>query len=309
MPLYATILRKLSRLSILSDPRSWWFYAQRRVMGIDTRAKAAAWLARRRPRAAFASDAAARAAAVAAMQSDGFVPIDHRLSPAAIAEMVTYLRGQPVFASYERKPRPTMIDDPDLPDSHVLFHDPEAVVRCPHALAIANDPRVLDVIRGLFGCEPTIGFMTAWWSIPTKDGVPRQAENFHRDVDDMAFIKMFLYLSDVGEDTGPHVYMRGSHADDRLLSIGRFEDSRVFGTFGDNAVVEFRGPAGTSFLENTFGLHRGRPVVAGKRLIFQVVYSLFPLVYSPRKPVARSSDFAGLALDPWINRVYVAPGR
>ena len=38
--------------------------------------------------------------------------------------------------------------------------------------------------------------------IATAEGTPRHAENFHRDVDDLKFIKLFVYLTDVGDENG-----------------------------------------------------------------------------------------------------------
>jgi hypothetical protein len=161
-------------------------------------------------------------------------------------------------------------------------------------------------MASILGCKPTIGYMTAWWSIPTADGVPRHAENFHRDVDDLKFIKLFVYLTDVAAENGPHEFIRGSHADGTLGRIRRYTDEEVRDAFGSDRIVRFTGPAGSAFLENTYGMHRGLPVNEGRRLIFQVVYSLLPLVYGPSRPFPSSVVApASVTLDPYTNRCYV----
>ncbi len=62
----------------------------------------------------------------------------------------------------------------------------------------------------------------------------------------------------------------------------------------------FTGPAGSCFLENTFGMHRGLPPQGRPRLIFQVTYCLMGLPYAPAKPVAPLPP----GFDPFINRFY-----
>jgi hypothetical protein len=68
------------------------------------------------------------------------------------------------------------------------------------------------------------------------------------------------------------------------------------------------GCAGDAFLEDTFGIHKGQPVVEGRRLIFQVVYSMFQQPYGPRRPVSPvgSANLTAQPVDPWVNRVYVS---
>jgi hypothetical protein len=146
--------------------------------------------------------------------------------------------------------------------------------------------------------------MSAWWSLPA-DGTAQQAENFHRDVDDWRFVKLFCYLTDVDETCGPHVFVRGSHKRNKLTDIRRFTDCETEATFGAENLVRFTGQAGTAFLENTYGIHRGTPPQEKPRLIFQILYSLRPVIYGPKTPLARvGANGVPNGLDPFINRVY-----
>jgi hypothetical protein len=174
-------------------------------------------------------------------------------------------------------------------------------------LALANDPRILAIAGQFLGCKPTIGYVAAWWSYHTGKGA-QQAELFHRDVDDWKFVKLFVYLIDVNESDGPHVYVRHSARSAKLAEIRRFTEDEVRQAFGDNNVVAITASAGQGFLEDTFGIHRGLPVTSGHRLIFQVVYSMFPIPYGPRRPVVSPKEIVEAhftTLDPWINRLYV----
>jgi len=119
-------------------------------------------------------------------------------------------------------------------------------------------------------------------------------------------VKFFLYLTDVDDTAGPHIYVKGSHKEDVLLKIRRYTDEEVEGAFGADRIVHFTGPAGTCFLENTYGIHRGLPPASKARLIFQVVYSQSVIIYGPKQPVVARRDLrSSEALDRYVNRVYV----
>lgn len=173
-------------------------------------------------------------------------------------------------------------------------------------MRLANDPRVLDIVSRWLGGAPTLAAIRVWWSTPAGDGTPEHAELFHRDADDLRFVKLFVYLTDVGDDTGPHMFVVGSHRADKLAEIRRYSDEEVAAAFGTDAIRRFTGPAGTAFLEDTYGMHRGIPPVAGPRLIFQPLYAQRPLIYGPREPVIDAADLP-FVLDPYVNRVLVRP--
>ncbi len=300
----ATLRRKLRAGRPFANFRGLVFYAQRRVRSIEGRRRMARVVAGFLPRGEAGDQGASQIAA--ALKQDGFAVLNELLTPQMVNEMRAHFLRQLVYAPYlDNSPRVLMENAHGL-DSHVLWHEDASVISCPHVLDIANDPSVLSVMEAIFGCKPTIGYMTAWWSVPTDDRIPRHAENFHRDVDDLNFIKLFVYLTDVAEENGPHEYIRGSHIDGRLSRIQRYSDNQILETFGTDRLVRFIGAAGSAFLENTYGLHRGQPVQAGRRLIFQVVYSLLPMVYGPVQPFPISAAApASRAIDPYINRQYV----
>jgi hypothetical protein len=280
------------------------FFAQRRIRRRETRQRIARLIASYLPRSSVKRAGSSRI--LAELEQEGFAVLDWLVTPAMAVEMHDHFLRHPVYAPYVPNSPHMLIDDVGLPDSHVFWHEDLAVISCPHALDVANHPEVISAVEAALGCKPTIGYMTAWWSVPTADGMPRQTENFHRDVDDLHFIKLFVYLTDVGSENGPHEFVRGSHVDQRLFRIRRYTDEEVRGTFGPDRLVMFTGGAGSAFLENTYGMHRGLPVHAARRLIFQVVYSLLPLVYGPPRPYSLDAAApVSTCLDPYINRRYV----
>jgi ectoine hydroxylase-related dioxygenase (phytanoyl-CoA dioxygenase family) len=238
----------------------------------------------------------------------GYVILDPLLTASQIQEMRDYFAPRPIKDGY-RESHPSFIGPENAPaGTHVAFYSQDDVLRAPHALRLANDPTVLSIVAGMLGATPTISYMATWWSIPSGKGKPQQAENFHRDVDDWRFVKLFIYLTDVDETAGPHKFVKGSHKVNKLTDIRRFTDEEIADTFGIENQVEFQGRAGTCFLENTYGVHRGVPPASTNRLLLQVLYSLQPTIYGPAKPVARIGiDGIPSGLDPYVNRVYLAP--
>lgn len=282
------------------------FFAQQRLQSVAGRRRLARLVARFLPLPV--TPAGQQSEAAIHLQTHGFAMIKDIVTPEVASEMFGYLRQQPVVESYALKGPRISIDDPQLPDSHTFAIVEEGLISCPHLLDIANHPTVLAAVEGIFGCKPTIGYMTAWWSAPTADGKPREAEYFHRDMDNIHFLKFFVYLSDVAPENGPHEFIRGSHVMPALCDLRRHADDEVLSIFGAERVVRFIGPAGTSFIENTFGLHRGQPVRSGRRLILQIVYSMLPMAFGPATPYSPAL-FAGTRIPPdtYVNRVYRAP--
>jgi len=247
---------------------------------------------------------------VSALRENGIAPLGDLLTLEQLADVRAYLDQLPVSDPYQPGDAPFLPHATDrAPHTHVGYYDAAQVLAAPHLLALANRSDILAIAEAFLGCKPTIGYLASWWSFASADGTAQAAENFHRDVDDWRFVKLFVYLTDVGPDNGPHIYVTRSAQDERLRKIRRYTDEEVRDTFGDDAIVINTGSAGSGFLEDTYGLHKGQPVMAGQRLIFQAVYSIVALPYAPKAPVAsleEASALSGADLDPYVNRLYLS---
>ncbi len=223
-------------------------------------------------------------------------------SEAQITDIFRYLADKPVFDRWKSAGGSFDVNAPPA-DCHTAPYTDADVVNCPHVLRWANDPHVLATVGDLLGCKPTISNLTIWWSYPGHD-TPQEAENFHRDVDDLRFIKLFVYLTDVDTGCGPHTFVPGSQRIPEFLKIRRYTDAEVEQRFGKAGIKRFTGERGTSFLENTFGLHKGQLPATGRRLLFQAQYSLHPIGIYDYRPVPRILD-EGFVLDRYVNRLFV----
>jgi hypothetical protein len=292
-----------TRAKVLFDHRYRHMYAQRRITDMPARFIAADRLAEKLPPKL---DLKTGGVTSDRLEADGYAPLPDLISKEQIADIRAYLETKLTHDPY--KPELGKFKSPDNAPSgvHVAHFDQADVVNAPHFLSIANNPVVLSSVSRALGAKPTISCMVGWWSIAHGEGA-QHAELFHRDVDDLRFIKLFIYLSDVDEESGPHVFVQGTHKINKLTAIRRLSNDEVANEFGAENILRFTGPAGTAFLENTYGIHRGVPPSKRPRLVFQVLYSMEEYVGGPRRPLAKYvPEQNGVPLDPYVNRVYLS---
>jgi hypothetical protein len=79
-----------------------------------------------------------------------------------------------------------------------------------------------------------------------------------------------------------------------LLKEGRLTDDEVENGFGKANMMELDGKRGTIMAVDTRGLHKGKDLVTGKRLLFQIEFanSMFGQYYEPGKKPDLKPEFA-----------------
>jgi hypothetical protein len=165
------------------------------------------------------------------------------------------------------------------PNTHVADIPAAPTLRALHDIAF--DPTLLRMAASYFGCRPYVDSIQAWWSL-SGNSEPEEAENFHRDNDSVRFLKFFLYLTQVGDDDGPHRFVLASHLEPRALDRRRLTDDEVEEAFGTDRILKMRGNPGDAFMEDTWGVHKGQLPKVGRRLLVQIRYSIMPSVFSSR---------------------------
>ncbi len=71
--------------------------------------------------------------------------------------------------------------------------------------------------------------------------------------------------------------MPGSQRSDKLRLTRYIDNDEVEAEFGQDAMVAMCGPAGTCFLEDTYGIHRAGLPVDRPRLILSAQYNIWRL--------------------------------
>ena len=167
--------------------------------------------------------------------------------------------------------------DPETPLAVRYNLEERDILGCDAAQRLLADESLLALAQAYLGAAPVQDMVAMWWS--TTAGQARAsskaAQLFHFDLDRLRFLKAFVYVTNVDNESGPHEFVRGSHRmtqrhfrDDR-----RYSDAEVRGEF-DRDMVTIDGPRGTVFLADTRGLHKGHPLQRGHRLVFQLEYAI-----------------------------------
>lgn len=130
------------------------------------------------------------------------------------------------------------------------------------------------------GARPSADILNMWWHTSFAHGPDSEAgQFFHFDMDRPKWLKIFIYLTDVTPQSGPHAFVAGSHRTDgipkSLLRKGyvRLSDDEVTSRFEPNDILELTAPRGSVIVEDTRGLHKGKHVERGDRLMLQIQFS------------------------------------
>jgi len=283
--------------------RAALYYAQRLVTAPAPRAAVAQAIATsikalHRPATSLAaSPAAERSTDI--LRSQGCTSIDPVLSPAQLERTLKYLSKAPVVPAGSSQSYP--LDE--LPPGTAMASYPlRTVLECDELLQAANNPFALSVANAYLGCTPTISSLSVRWTFPNS-GKPAVVQAFHRDCDDWRFLKMFIYLTDVDEGTGPHTYVRGTHKKAARLFARPYSDDEAAHKFGRDQFEVFLGQRGSSFMCDTYGVHKGEVPTNKPRLIFLVQYSVLPVYAFDYHKVAIDG---GHNVDRYMNRLIVA---
>jgi hypothetical protein len=134
-------------------------------------------------------------------------------------------------------------------------------------LRIGIDDRVLDVVNSYFGLWSKLTYVDLWYTPPAAPGVDRvSSQRWHRDYNDDRLVKVFIYLTDINEDTGPLEYVPGSALGGKYgnewpwkpVSNDLYPPQDEFAQrIPESEYLSLTGPEGSMIFCNTSGFHRG----------------------------------------------------
>jgi hypothetical protein len=226
------------------------------------------------------------AEAVALLRRDGLCP-GLRLSDTVVAEVQAYAGSRPCFGGLDWSTSFWPAEQPEAErrtgQALVVGHFPDNDRACPAIARLIGHPWLHAVAAGYFGTGATVLDVRLWWSFasaaPSRAALKLAGQNtFHFDLTDWTQLKFFFYLTEVGEASGPHRFVRGSHARRPILQqLSPFSsktDAQIRGTYGADAIQTITGPAGYGFAEDPFGFHTGATVQEGKRLCLEISFGV-----------------------------------
>ncbi len=159
-------------------------------------------------------------------------------------------------------------------------------------IRLALERKVLEVVNSYLEMFSKFFYFSLAETIPNPSQDPIRSQRWHRDPDDIKLCKMFVYVNDVDEESGPFTYVRQSHLGGRWHSV--FEQKIPQRMRPDDEAVEklvpreyikvCTGRAGTVIFCDTAGLHRGGLAKSKHRLMFTAEYSsagaMTPILYN-----------------------------
>ena len=144
------------------------------------------------------------------------------------------------------------------------------VVQINKALEFAKQKGMLKIVKEYFKEDVCNFTSTSWNTRPFAEATG--ITKFHQDRDGYKILKIFIYLNDTFENSGPHVFAVGSHKKKFLKFIPqyRYDDYEVKKHYKE--LKTFCGKKGLCFAEDTTGLHRGTPPIDKTRSILEFTF-------------------------------------
>lgn len=132
----------------------------------------------------------------------------------------------------------------------------------------------LDIINNYLGMYSRFFEYTLAKISPT-DKEPQQSQTWHRDAYDKKFVKMFIYLTDVDENSGPLNYIEKSHCGGKWHKI--YPQKGMSTTYLPPnpqlpRATMCTGSAGTVIFADTAGIHYGGLCKTNSRIMFTASY-------------------------------------
>ncbi|MCC5666573.1 hypothetical protein LC653_22455 [Nostoc sp. CHAB 5784] len=150
---------------------------------------------------------------------------------------------------------------------------------CPAIKKLQNDPKLLAIAARYLDVQAVHQGNMMWWSFSGKTTYyekSQAAQLFHYDIDDYRFLKFFFYLTDVDDQSGPHVCVRGSHNKKKLSHLWlrkRETDEEIIDYYGSESLVKICGNTGFGFVEDPLCFHKGITPTHKDRLILQIEFA------------------------------------
>jgi hypothetical protein len=153
--------------------------------------------------------------------------------------------------------------------------------KCPSVDKIIRDRMLIEIARKYLGYYPTLITRHLTWSFASDlDEAEIQKlyppTNFHYDVAGFNFVTVSFFITDVDENTGPHIMIEKSHNRKPLQMLFRSniqKEAMVWSYYDRSKQLTITGNAGFGFFQDPSCIHRLKLPRNGNRLILQIRYS------------------------------------
>ena len=158
---------------------------------------------------------------------------------------------------------------------NIQIKDP--FIKSPKVLKMALNNTFIDIAKNYFNTNDVyitgVNFRRSYFNnLPATD-----TQMYHRDRNSYKILKVFIYLNNVDEDTGPFQYIRKSHKKWPLLSNRkyRWEDDYIEKENGKSSIFSATSQIGDIIIADTTGFHKGKKLNKNYRTMLTLNYSTF----------------------------------
>lgn len=217
------------------------------------------------------------AAQVATLNSDGVCRVPDAFTPDELEQLVAFATNGPASLSHADGTSSVGTYAQRGSDVTSVRVDQSFLLAQPAIQAMLARAMAADIATARSGMWSTVHPPILYWSCvsaaqPDEAMSQRLARRFHSDYDGLLGLRLHVYLTDVDGQSGPMDYVRKSHVRGALPGSLRRDatdeipEAEVHRRFGADAVESVTGPAGTTFMSDSNGLHRGNAPVTADRL-------------------------------------------
>ena len=145
-------------------------------------------------------------------------------------------------------------------------------------IQLALNPGLLARVNGYLGMWSYLREVQIWLDMPTP-GEAKETQLWHRDDDDHANVKAFIYLNAVTEGGGPFCFVPRTHvfgdlkARDSPAAPGRMDDDQMAAIVPPAGWTRCTGSPRTVILADTTGFHKGLKPQTQHRVLVSLHYT------------------------------------
>jgi hypothetical protein len=212
------------------------------------------------------------------LKKNGYYVFDYKLPSEIVNRIKEYAFKTPckIPPHYNKE----VFFDYTNPLAEIYRFSPDDLMKNEDIIELIKDPVLINIARNYLGAEPIIDSVAMYGSTSfLKEPSSHAAQLYHFDLDRIKWLKIFIYLNDVDENSGPHYYIEGTHISgskpQEILNRGykRISDKELELYYSAERFKNVTGKAGSIFAGDTKCWHKGSVVKSGYRLVLELEYT------------------------------------
>jgi len=232
------------------------------------------------------------------LRDKGWKILDFSLSKEEIDSILNFAYKNPTYGQNETEP---IFFDPESPpkkQARYIWRISD-LIQNSVIQKLIKDSAIHQIAQEYLGSKPILSHLTLWLD-PVSENKSYQPHVYHQDTDGPKYLKFFIYITDVDENSCPHSYIQGTHSFSKNINFAetkRYSDKELLEFYGKENEITFIAPAGTVIAEDTMGFHRGTVPKIGYRLLVQFEYAIQDIPYIREYDNLESKEFQKVKID------------